>query len=102
MSYELEFPTNSKVHNVFHVSCLKKVLAHNIVLLAKLPPLDDEGKLILVPKAILETREHTLQRRVIGEYLVKWRNFPVEDATWESEQILQHPEMRLLEDKQFQ
>ena len=26
---------------------------------------------------------------------------PVEDATWENEQILQHLNMQLLEDKQF-
>lgn len=88
MAYELELPASSKVHNVFHVSHLQKALGQNVVPSTKLPPLDEEGKLILVPEAVLEVRERTLRRRVIKEYLVKWKNLPVEDATWESEQIL--------------
>ncbi len=66
-----------------------------------MPPLDDEGKLILVPEGILDSRERVLCRRTTREYLVKWRNLPVEDATWENEQILQHLELKLLGDKQF-
>ena len=51
----------------------------------KLPPLDEEGKLELITKATLGTRERTLLNRVIKEYLVKWRHLPEEYATWESE-----------------
>ena len=56
MAYELELPTDSRVHNVFHVSCLKKALGQNLVSLLILPPLDDEGKLILVLESILDSR----------------------------------------------
>ena len=102
VAYELELPADSRVHNVFHVSRLKKALGQNVVPSAVLPPLDDEGKFILVPESILESREKQLRRRVIREYLVKWKDLPVEDATWEGEAILQHPALRLLEAKQFQ
>ena len=102
VAYELDLPADSKVHNVFHVSHLKKALGQHVVPSPVLPPLDDEGKLILVPETILEMRERHLRRQVIREYLIKWRDLLVEDATWESEEILQHPELRLLEDKQFQ
>jgi hypothetical protein len=48
----------------------------------ELPPLDEEGKLILIPEEVLEVRENKLRRRSIKEYLVKWKNIPNEDATW--------------------
>ena len=68
----------------------------------KLPPLDDEGLLVLIPERIVQTRERKLWNRVIREYLVQWKELPTEDATWEGEQVLQHPNLQLLEDKQSQ
>ena len=101
MAYELELPIDSRVHNVFHVSWLKKALGQHVVPSTVLPPLDDEGKLVLVPEYIIDSRERQLRRRTIREYLVKWRDLPEEYATWEGEDILQHPALRLLEGKQF-
>lgn len=57
VAYELEFLVDSKVHNDFHVSCFQKALGHRVVPSVTLPPLDDEGKLIFVPKANLDVRE---------------------------------------------
>lgn len=88
MACELDLPADSRVHNVFHMSRLKKALGHHIVPSTVLPPLDDEGKLVLVPEAIIEFRESNFRRHTITEYLVKWKDLPVEDATWESEEIL--------------
>ena len=53
----------------------------------ELPLLDEEGQLELVPEEVLEFRERKLSR-VIRECLIRWRGIPVEDATWESEQVL--------------
>ena len=88
VAYELELIAKRKVHNFFHVSHLKKVLGHHIVPSTMLPPLDDEGKLILVPKAIIDFRERNLRWHTIREYLVKRKDLPVEDAAWENEEIL--------------
>jgi hypothetical protein len=101
VAYELELPEGSKIHNVFHVSCLKKVVGQFISSSEELPPLDEEGQLELVPEEVLEFRERKLRSRVIRECLIRWRGLPVEDATWESEQVLQHPGLVLLEDMQF-
>jgi hypothetical protein len=85
---ELELPKGCKIHNVFHVSCLKTALGQHITTSAELPPLDEEAQLVLVPEEVLEVREKKLRNKVIREYLVRWREFPAKDATWESEQIL--------------
>ena len=56
MAYKLELPASSRVHRVFHVSCLKKVIGENLPVQTILLELDEEGKIILEPEAVTETR----------------------------------------------
>eukprot|EP00253_Pinus_taeda_P033316 PITA_33316 len=100
VAYELELPQGRKIHNIFHVSSLKKALGKQVTVMDKLPPMDDEGHLVLQPDAIIDSRERRLQSKMVWEFLVRWKNLPDEDATWESEENLQHPSLQLLEDKQ--
>ncbi|XP_059068313.1 uncharacterized protein LOC131858861 [Cryptomeria japonica] len=93
VAYEIELQKNSKIHNVFHVSRLKKVLGQQVNPCIELPPLDDEGKLMLEPEVILDKRERSLRNRTILEYLVKWKNLPEEDATWVGEEIFSWPKV---------
>jgi hypothetical protein len=94
MAYKLELPASSRVHPVFHVSCLKKVIGDKIPVQTILPELDEEGKMILEPEAITDTRIRQLRNRSISEYLIKWRKLPAEDSTWEDESFIQkHPEL---------
>ena len=101
VAYELDLPQDSKIHNVFHVSSLKRAIGKHIVPIEELPPLDEEGQLVLIQEEVLEVREKKLRKRSIEEYLVKWKNLPIEDATWESEQVLQETGSELLVGKQF-
>jgi transposase InsO family protein len=94
MAYKLELPASSRVHPVFHVSCLKKVIGDKIPVQTIFPELDEEGKIILEPEAITDTRIRQLRNRSISEYLIKWRKLPAEDSTWEDESFIQkHPEL---------
>ena len=101
VAYELELPPESEIHNVFNVSNLKKAVNQHIVTSSELPPLDDEGQLILIPERILEVREQKLRSRIIRDYLVQWKDLPIEEDTQEVEQVLQHPSLQLLQDKKI-
>jgi hypothetical protein len=94
MAYKLELPGSSQVHPVFHVSCLKNVIGEKIPFQTIFPELEEEGKIILDPEAITDTRIHQLRNRSISEYLIKWRKLPAEDSIWEDESFIQkHPEL---------
>jgi hypothetical protein len=47
--------------------------------------------MLLTPEEIMDVQERKLRSRVIKEYHIRWRDWLIEDATWESEHILQHP-----------
>ena len=85
VAYSLDIPNKGKIHDVFHVSCLKKKLGSTTHIQTELPMLDDEGKLMLEPECILEIETKTLFTRSVDEYLIKWRNLPDDESTLENE-----------------
>ena len=50
--------------------------------------MDEEGQLVLIPEEVLEVREKRLRNRSIKEYLIRWKDLPIEDATWEQEHVV--------------
>ena len=42
----------------------------------------------MVSESILEVRERKLRSRTIKEFLVKWKDLPKKNGTWEGEQVL--------------
>ena len=88
IAYKLELLASSWVHPVFHVSFLNKVIGDKIPVQTIFLELDEEGKSILDPKVITETRICQLRNRSISKYLIKWKSVPVEDSTWEDEYFI--------------
>ena len=89
MAYKLELPTSSRVHPVSHISCLNNVIGDNLPVQKILRELDKEGKIILKLEAVTETRTRQLRNRSISKYLIKWKNLPIEDSTWEDDNFIQ-------------
>lgn len=60
VAYRLPLPSHSKIHPVFHVSCLTKVVGSNCRIQSNLLELDGEGSIWLQLEAILATKVHQL------------------------------------------
>jgi hypothetical protein len=89
VAYQLAFPSHSKLHRVFHVSCLNKVIGAKCQIQTNLLELAEEGSIWLQPEAFLDKREHRLCQRTIKEVLVQWKDTTLADTTWEPTTILQ-------------
>jgi hypothetical protein len=89
VAYQLALPSQSKLHPVFHVSCLKKVIGTRCQLQTNLPELAEEGSIWLQPEVVLDRRERCLCQRTIKEVLIQWKDMTPADATWEPATILQ-------------
>jgi hypothetical protein len=89
VAYQLALPSQSKLHPVFHVSCLKKVIGTRCQIQTNLSELAEEGSIWIQPEAFLNQRECRLRQRTIKEVLVQWKYMTPTNATWEPTTILQ-------------
>ena len=84
VAYELKLPPGTNVHNVFHASLLREyyedVTGKRQV--PAPPAVLVDGELEYVVYKILD---HRRRRRKL-EFLVHWKNYNIDDATWEPEQ----------------
>jgi hypothetical protein len=97
MDYQLSLPEDlSVVHDVFHVSQLKKC---RLVPEQQLPVegLDVQEDLTYIekPTQILETADRVTRRNNIRMFKVRWGEHSEEEATWEHEDDLmaKYPEL---------
>lgn len=85
VAYRLLLPEGSQIHDVFHVSLLRKYLGSITPIATQLPPVSDESTLLPQPESILAQREIRKGKYMPRtEILVKWLGAPAEDATWEN------------------
>jgi hypothetical protein len=62
VSYQLSLPSQSKIHLVFHVSCLNKVIGTRCQIQTNLPELVEEGSIWLHPEVVMDQCEHCLHQ----------------------------------------
>ena len=83
-AYRLKLPSTWLIHNAFHVSLLKPCKGEP----PKEPIIEDppefEGQEeILQPESILRHEDKVLRSgKTIRRYLIKFKNYPFEDARW--------------------
>jgi hypothetical protein len=61
VAYQLDFPNPSKIHLVFHVFCLNKVIETKCQTQTTLPELDKEASICLQPQVVLDQRERRMR-----------------------------------------
>eukprot|EP00253_Pinus_taeda_P027707 PITA_27707 len=88
VAYQLALPSHIRVHNVFHVSVLKKYIydPKHIISWQDIQ-VKPEGEFLVEPVSILDRRRVVLRKRAIGP----------DEATWEDEQNMKeaYPELFL-------
>ena len=91
VAYQLALPPSmSGVHEVFHVSMLRKYTpdpAH-IVDWEQIE-VDTDGTFEEGPVCILDSRDQVLRCKTVRLVRVLWRHYGLEESTWEREDIMQ-------------
>ena len=101
VAYRLELPNQlSDVHDVFHISQLKKGLKPHDKEPLAVDGLDIKEDLTITehPVKILDTLARVTRNRVIRMCKVQWSNHTEEEATWEREDELKEEYPHLFAD----
>ena len=85
VAYRLALPPElSGVHNVFHVSMLRKYMSDPAHVLHHEPlEVREDATYVEKPAEIVDTKEHTLRNRTVYWVKVRWEHHGPEEATWE-------------------
>ena len=89
-------PDLASVHNVFHVSMLKKYVSDPSHILSQEPmEIHEDLTYEEKPIKIIDRQEKILRKKIIPLVKVVWKNQKIEEATWEREDDMriQHPEL---------
>jgi hypothetical protein len=90
VAYHLELPPAlAGVHNVFHVSQLKKCLRPPMdVVVDDVSPLDADLSYPEHPVKILDQQDRVMRHQTIQFFKVQWSRHSKQEAAWETEECL--------------
>ena len=99
VAYELALPVHVRGHNVFHASLVKKyVYETKHVIDWSLLQVEPKGEFSPKPLHILDKTEVQLQKHIVVQLKVQWKNFGVDEATWENEATMRNDYPALFHD----
>jgi hypothetical protein len=90
VAYRLRLPTSlSAVHDVFHVSQLKKCTRVPMeVVDQEQMQLEPDLTYTAQPAKVLDQKERSTRRHAVKMYKILWKDHTEEEATWETEEYL--------------
>ena len=101
VAYQLALPPNMiGVHEVFHVSILRKYTpdpAHEVDW--GQIEIDTDGAFEEGPVCIVDSRDRVLRRKIVRLVRVLWRHCGVEESTWEHEDTMRTTYLFLFRDE---
>ena len=90
VAYRVQLPDKlSAVHNIFHVSQLKKCVKPPYQVIEQEDIyVESDLSYVVRPVKILDERERQTRNQVVKMYKVQWDHCSEEEATWETEDYL--------------
>jgi hypothetical protein len=99
VAYMLDLtPSLAGVHDIFHVSQLKKCLKAPVdVVLPEVTPLETDLSYPEYLIKVLDQKDRVTRRKTLKFFKIQWSNHSEEEATWESDDFLRsrHPDFVL-------
>ncbi|KAF5778414.1 putative nucleotidyltransferase, Ribonuclease H [Helianthus annuus] len=89
VAYRLNLPTEARIHNVFHVSMLRKCTGNPVQQITPLHLVDSSSKIALQPRHILNSRTLLRGNTSVPQLLIQWDGLDISDATWEDTSVIQ-------------
>ena len=86
VAYQIALPPNLRIHNVFHVSILKKYIHYATHMIDwNVIQVEPEGYFSVEPDCILDKREIFLWNYTNEQVKVQWKHHNLYEANWELE-----------------
>jgi hypothetical protein len=99
VAYKLDLPPSLVgVHDIFHVSQLKKCLKAPVdIVLPEVTPLEADLSYPEHPIKVLDQMDRVMRRKTIKFFKIQWSNHTEDEATWKSNDFLRsrHPDFVL-------
>ena len=94
LAYRLELPDSWKIHDVFHISLLKPWTQsrYSVAQEAAIPELDLQEPEYFEYEKVLRWRKVGRGSNAHKEYLVLWKDRPLDEMSWIPEAYFQYPE----------